>query len=32
VVPVRPELSLSIKYFGHFKGGAIRDGVVIGRS
>jgi bifunctional non-homologous end joining protein LigD len=32
VVPVRPELWLTVKYFGRHKGGAIRDGVVIGRS
>jgi bifunctional non-homologous end joining protein LigD len=30
VVPVRPELWLTVKYFGRHKGGAIRDGVVIG--
>ena len=30
VVPVKPELWLSVKYFGLHKGGTIRDGVVIG--
>jgi hypothetical protein len=29
VVPVRPEIWLSIKYFGRHKSGAIRDGVVV---
>jgi bifunctional non-homologous end joining protein LigD len=29
VVPVKPELWLSVKYFGRHKGGAIRDGVVL---
>jgi bifunctional non-homologous end joining protein LigD len=32
VVPVRPEIWLSIKYFGRHKGGAIRDGVVVGNA
>jgi bifunctional non-homologous end joining protein LigD len=30
VVPVRSELWLTVKFFGRHKGGAIRDGVVIG--
>jgi ATP-dependent DNA ligase len=32
VVPVKPELRLTVKFFGRHKGGAIRDGVVIGQS
>jgi bifunctional non-homologous end joining protein LigD len=31
IVAVKPELWLSIKYFGRHKGSAIRDGVVIGQ-
>jgi hypothetical protein len=29
VVPVKPEVWLTVKFFGRHKGGAIRDGVVI---
>jgi ATP-dependent DNA ligase len=29
VVPVRPELVAGVKYFGRFRSGAIRDGVLL---
>jgi bifunctional non-homologous end joining protein LigD len=30
VVPVRSEITLTVKFFGRHRGGAIRDGVVVG--
>jgi bifunctional non-homologous end joining protein LigD len=30
IVPVRPEVFVSVKFFGRHKGGAIRDGIVVG--